>query len=132
MVPQARESDGATPLFLAFANGHRGIAWRLLDHKADPNLGRASDGATALILASQEDSLYNVRRALSQTRRICLCAARLCSAAVHCREPAGCGPAGAGVPCEVRMACPWPRAGPRGCVLWPPAEPPHGGRFSQG
>lgn len=48
--PNARQSDGATPLMIAAANGDREIAAMLLAKGADPNL-RAPGGDTALRIA---------------------------------------------------------------------------------
>jgi hypothetical protein len=49
-TPNARQSDGMTPLMIAVGNGDTAIAGMLLAKGADPNL-RAAGGTTALSLA---------------------------------------------------------------------------------
>ena len=53
--PNARQSDGSTPLMIAIGNGDADIAGMLLAKGADPNL-RATGGATALSIAKARGS----------------------------------------------------------------------------
>lgn len=53
--PNARQSDGFTPLMIAASNGDTGIAEALLSRRADPNL-RSPGGQTALSLARARNS----------------------------------------------------------------------------
>ena len=50
---QSRNSDGATPLFMASCSGHEAVVHALLQHShTNPNQPRTVDGATPLFAAS--------------------------------------------------------------------------------